>query len=93
MGEKMLKNRARYSAFSLRPSVSFCSASAKNFHFGASLVEITLQVKNYKLDSGWTYGVIDPQQWSVCGRGMYEKQCHPKKKKKKQLEWETIVNK
>ncbi len=25
------------SVFGLRPSVSFCSASAKNFHFGASL--------------------------------------------------------
>ncbi len=26
----------------LRPSVSFCSASAKNFHFGASLKNITI---------------------------------------------------
>ncbi len=26
------------SVFGLWPSVSFCSASAKNFHFGASLV-------------------------------------------------------
>ncbi len=35
---KNAKNRVRYLAFGLRPSVSFCSASAKNFHFGASLV-------------------------------------------------------
>ncbi len=27
-----------FSVFGLRPSVSFCSASAKNFHFGASLI-------------------------------------------------------
>ncbi len=33
MGEKMRKT-----VFGLRPSVSFCSPSAKNFHFGASLV-------------------------------------------------------
>ncbi len=26
------------SVFGLRPSVSFCSASTKNFHFGASLL-------------------------------------------------------
>ncbi len=26
------------SVFGLRPSVSFCSASAKNFHFGESLI-------------------------------------------------------
>ncbi len=33
-GGEFLKKRVQYSAF----SVSFCSASAKNFHFGASLV-------------------------------------------------------
>ncbi len=32
------------SVFGLRPSVSFCSASAKNFHFGASLN--VMQAKN-----------------------------------------------
>ncbi len=35
---KYMKKKKTYSAFSLRPSVSFCSASAKNFHFGASLM-------------------------------------------------------
>ncbi len=34
-GGEFLKKRVQYSAF----SVSFCSASAKNFHFGASLVK------------------------------------------------------
>ncbi len=94
MGEKMLKNRVRYSAFSLRPSVSFCSASAKNFHFGASLVEITLQVKNYKLDSQW---VNLWSNWSTTMISVWQghvwEAMPPKKKKKKQLEWETIVNK
>ncbi len=34
MGEKCKKNM-----FGIRPSVSFCSASTKNFHVGASLIE------------------------------------------------------
>ncbi len=37
----------RKSVFGLRPSVSFCSASAKNVHFGASLV-FTVGIFNIK---------------------------------------------
>ncbi len=39
------KKQWRKTVFGLRPSVSFCSASAKNFHFGASLLYIYPTVK------------------------------------------------
>ncbi len=40
----MQKNRVRYLAFGLWPSVSFCSASAKNFNFGASLESCSMKI-------------------------------------------------
>ncbi len=46
------KYRVRYLAFGFRPNVSFCSVSAKNFHFGASL-KATLKCAVYSC-CGWS---------------------------------------
>ncbi len=45
MGENIFENPCSVSG----PRVSFCSASAKNFHFGASLI-------------GWSHKFVDHQK-------------------------------